>query len=259
MEENAKINLAIPKNMNNKIKSKILKISLTIIIIISILFAIMMYLLTYHEEGETNIPFKISKIVVISSTDGIQNTTDEAQWAIDVNQNNDIYLYIDKNKNYGKTELIENVKISNFNIKKKKENSNIKIYKTTSEENKMFNNTNEFEIKELTYNGALESNIKQSKISNQGGLIVFRCANNSVSKYIANDVTEVNYNDLLKMTNVSQEDLKLTVSFELEIKVVNKKTYQATVSVELPVGDIIANGTTNLEITNLEDIVFKII
>ena len=47
----------------------------------------------------------------------------------------------------------------------------------------MFNNTQEFEINELTYEGNLESNIKQSKISNQGGLIVFRCANNKISKY----------------------------------------------------------------------------
>lgn len=256
------MNLAEPENMNDRIKSKILKISLTIVVTISILFAVMIYLLTYHEEGETNIPFKISKIVVVSSTDGTQSATQQAngaQWSIDVNQNNDIYLYIDKNKNYGKTELIENVKISNFNITKQTEKGEVKIYKTTTEEDKMFNNSQEYEINELTYQGELESNIKQSKISNQGGLIVFRCANNNVSRYTADNVTEVNYNQLLQITNVMQEDLKLTISFDLEIKVVNKKTYQATVSLELPVGDIITNGTTNLEITDLEDIVFKII
>ena len=123
----------------------------------------------------------------------------------------------------------------------------------------MFNNTQEFEIKEITYTGDLESNIKQSKISNQGGLIVLRCANNNISQYSANDVSEVNYNQLLQMTNVTEEDLKLTISFDLEIKVVNKKTYQTTVELELPVDGVIANGTTNKEITDLEDIVFKII
>ena len=30
----------------------------------------MMYLLAYNEEGETNIPFKVSKIIIVSSTDG---------------------------------------------------------------------------------------------------------------------------------------------------------------------------------------------
>lgn len=245
--------------MDNRTKNKMLKLSLTIAITISVIFIAMMWLLTYHEEGETNIPFKISKIILVSSTDGVQNNNSQTQWAIDVNQNNDIYLYIDKNKNYGKTELIENVKITNFNITKETEKGEIKIYKPTTEENKMFNNSQEFEVKELTYNGDLESNIKQSKISNQGGLIVFRSANNKVSQYLADNVTEVNYNQLLQMTNVSQEDLKFNISFDIEIKIVNKKTYQATVSLELPTGDVIANGRTNLEITDLEDIVFKII
>lgn len=248
-----------PENMNEKIKKKILKISLSLVIAISILFVIMMWLLTYHEEGETNIPFKISKIVVVSSTDGIQSDTQGTQWAINVNQNNDIYLYIDKNKNYGKTELIENIKISNFNITKETDKGQIKIYKTSTEESQMFSNTQNFEINELTYIGDLESNIKQSKISNQGGLILFRCANNNVSQYSADGITEVNYNQLLQMTNVSKEDLKANLSFDIEIKIVNKKTYKATVSLELPVEDIISKGTTNLEITDLENIVFKII
>ena len=248
--------------MNERMKKKILKISLSIVIAISILFVIMMYLITYHEEGETNIPFKISKIVVVSSSDGIAKDASQsngAQWALDVNQNNDIYLYIDKNKNYGKTELIENVKISNFNITKENDKGQMKLYKPTTEESKMFSNVQELEMEELIYTGELESNIKQSKISNQGGLIVFRCANNHVSQYSANNVTEVNYNQLLQMTNVKQEDLKAKISFDIEIKVLNKKTYHATVSLELPVEDVITKGTSNLEITDLEDIVFKII
>ena len=245
--------------MDYRTRKKVLKIVVTIAIIISILFVVMMWLLTYHEEGETNIPFKISKIVLISSTDGVKAEGLQTQWAIDVNQNNDIYLYIDKNKNYGKTELIENVKISNFNISKETEKGQIKIYKPTTEESKMFRNTQEFEINEITYTGELESNIKQSQISNQGGLIVFRCANNNISQYISTSATEVNYNQLLKLTNVKQADLNLRLSFDIEIKIVNKKTYQATVELELPVQDVITNGTTNLEITDLENIVFKII
>lgn len=245
--------------MNDKIRKKILKISLTIIVIISILFIVMMWILKYHEEGETNLPFKVSKIVIVSSADGVQTNDNQTQWSLDVNQNNDIYLYIDKNNNYGKTELIENVKISNFNIEKETSSGEVKIYRTTTDENKMFDNTNEFEINELIYNGDIESNIKQSKISNQGGLVVFRCANNKVSKYVSTDATELNYNKLLQMTNVNENDLKIKISFNLEIKILNKKTYQTTISLDLPVGDVITNGTTSLEITNLEDIVFKII
>lgn len=245
--------------MNDKIKRKMLKLCLSIVIVISILFVVMMWLLKYHEEGETNLPFKISKIVIVSSTDGIQRSDAQTKWALNVNQNNDIYLYIDKNKDYGKTELIESVKIDNFNITKETQKGEIKIYKTTTEENKMFNNSKEFEINELTYVGDIESNIKQSKISNQGGLIVFRCANNSISQYSSDNDTEVNYNQLLQKTNVNEQDLKLNISFDIQIKIVNKNTYKATLFLQLPVDGVITNGTTNTEITNLEDIVFKII
>ena len=245
--------------MNERMKKKILKISLSIIIVILVLFIAMIYLVTYHEEGEGNLPFKISKIVIVSGVDGVQKENQGTQWALDVNQNNDIYLYINKNKSYGKTELIESVKINNFTITKQTETGETKIYKTSSEENKMFSNTSEFETNELIYKGETESNIKQEKISNQGGIIVFRCANNKVSKYLANNVSEVNYSQLLQMTGVSQEDLNISISFNIEIKVVDKKTYQATIKLDLPVEGIITKGTTNLEIKNLEDIAFKII
>lgn len=245
--------------MDYRTKNKILKIVISIVAVISILFILIMWLLVYQEEGETNIPFKISKIVIVSGADGVQTANAQTQWALDVNQNNDIYLYIDKNKNYGKTELIENVKIGNFKITKETEQGEIKIYKTSAEENKMFSNTQEFEINELMYVGELESNIKESKISNQGGLIAFRCANNKVSQYLSNDATEVNYSQLLQMTNVNEQDLNLSISFDIEIKIVNKKTYQATVSLNLPAEEVITNGTSNIELTDLEDIVFKII
>lgn len=245
--------------MNDKLKSKIIKIALTIIITTSILFVVMIYLLNYHEEGEANLPFKISKIVVVSSTEGIQNNAHQNQWSLDVNQNNDIYLYIDKNKNYGKTELIESVKIANFNIEKQNEQGTIKLYRPTTDENKMFKNSQELEMQELTYTGDIESNIKELKVSNQGGLIVFRCANNNVSQYLADNVTEVNYNQLLILTNVQKEDLNVNISFDIEIKIVNKKTYQATIELELPIEDVITKGRTDIEITDLEDIAFKII
>ncbi len=245
--------------MNDRMKKKLLKLALTIVIVIAIIFVAMMYLITYHEEGETNIPFKISKIIIVSSADGTQSAGAQNQWALDVNQNNDVYLYIDKNKSYGKTEFIESVKINNFSIEKETDKEKIKIYKTTTEENKMFNNTEEYETKELTYVGELESNIKEEKISNQGGIVTFRCANNKVSQYLADNITEVNYNQLLQMTGVEQKDLNVKISFDIAIKVVGKKTYQATVNLDLPVEDVITNGTANLEITKLEDIVFKII
>ena len=48
-------------HMHERTKAKIIKIILTIVISISIIFALMMLVLRYHVEGETNLPFKISK------------------------------------------------------------------------------------------------------------------------------------------------------------------------------------------------------
>ena len=64
---------------------------------------------------------------------------------------------------------------------------------------------------------------------------------------------------MLQITNVKQEELKLKISFDIAIDVLNKNTYQATMNLELPVGDIINEGTTNLEITDLDNVVFKVI
>lgn len=246
-------------HMHERTKAKIIKIILTIVISISIIFALMMLVLRYHVEGETNLPFKISKIVIVSSIEGTEEAQAENIWAINVNQNNDVYLYIEKNENYGKTEIVNTIKLSNFQIKKETTNGNITVYKPSSEENRMFNNILENEIKEITYTGETEANLKQLKIANQGGLLAFRCANNNISKYISNEAQEVNHDQLLQITNVKQEELKLKISFDIAIDVLNKNTYQATMNLELPVGDIINEGTTNLEITDLDNVVFKVI
>ena len=49
---------------------KALHMSVIIIIVVAIVFTGLMFALRYHEKGETNMPFDISKISIISSTDG---------------------------------------------------------------------------------------------------------------------------------------------------------------------------------------------
>ena len=67
----------------------------------------------------------------------------------------------------------------------------------------------------------------------------------------------MNYNTLLSNIGVTNEQLKGEVSFDITIELISKKTYKATATLELPVGDVVSNGTTNLEMTDLRDIVFK--
>ena len=227
-----------------------------IIIIVSILFALGIVILKYHVEGETNMPFELSKIAVISNSEGIDKQATNTKWAFDIYQSNDIFLYIDKNSAYGKTEAIKTVVIDNIQIEANKKD-NIKLYKPDEKEEKsIFKNQEENEIKTLEYKGDIESNLKQLKISNQGGLVALRCSINNLAQYQSND-EEINHHELLKKAGVKEEDLKIKLTFDLTIKLEQAKEYKTTISLDLPVGNIIEEGTTSKEITDVKDFVFK--
>lgn len=243
--------------MNRETKLKILRISLIIIIVVAIVFSIVVITLKYNVEGEINLPFRITKIIMVSSSGGTEEQERDNMWDIEVSQNNDIYLYIEKNDNYGRTEIIDNIKLDNFQIKKDFEIGETNIYNPSEEGKEIFINMENNKTSKITYTGELESDVKKKKISNQGGLVVFRYANDKIGTYSSNEVEEVNYDTLLSNIGVTNEQLKGSISFDITIELISKKVYKATATLELPVGDVVSNGTTNLEITDLRDIVFK--
>lgn len=237
-------------------KTKSFHICMIMVIIVVILFIVGMLVLRYSVEGETNMPFELSKIAIISSQEGIDNGKTDTRWSYDVHQANDIYLYIDKNENYDKTEIIKSINIENFNIEANNK-ENIKIYKPdTQEEKVIFKYKDEDIVQNIEYLGDVESDLKNLKVSNQGGIIAFRCSNNNVVEYKSND-EEIKHEELLKKSNVTNESLQMKLSFDLIIKLESGKEYQAKIEVELPTRNVVEEGTTSSEITDLEDIVFK--
>lgn len=228
-----------------------------IVIIAIILFALGIIILRYNVEGETNMPFKLSKITIISSSEGIDKNAGENKWAFDINQNNDIYLYIEKNKNNSKQEAIRSILITNINIKKENELGISNVYKPNSlDTGTNFSNIEENLINSIEYKGAMESDIKNLKISNQGGIIVFRCSNDKIAEYISNE-EEINHSELLKKSGVAEENLHCSVNFDLIIITEDGKEYKTNVELEAPVNGIVDKGTSSKEITNLKDIIFK--
>ena len=162
-------------------KTKMFHLCMVIVIIAVILFAVGIIALRYAVEGETNMPFELSKITVISSSEGKDKVVEASKWDFDINQNNDIYLYIEKNDNSNKQEIIKEIEINNINVEKNTEKGEIKIYKpTTAEEATIFSNKEENEIQSIIYTGDLQSDLKQQKVSNQGGIIAFRYGLNNV-------------------------------------------------------------------------------
>ena len=100
--------------MNIRTNRKIFHICLLIVVITALFFVTGVVILRYHVEGEKDLPFKISSIKIISSVEGMDQKDEQNKWNMSINQNNDIYLYIEKGNDFGKVEAIENVVLDNF-------------------------------------------------------------------------------------------------------------------------------------------------
>lgn len=246
------------EKINKIVSSKNFHVYVVTVIILFIIFVALVISLKYTVEGEKDLPFDLFKISVISSTEGQNVQDEEHKWNLSVSQNNDIYLYIKKNDNYKDTEVIKSIEVENIKATRTGEKGIEKIYKPDgSLQNSFFSATSENEVDKVEYIGDLSSDIKNLKISNQGGLVVFRYALNELGNYISDDDVEINHNDLLKKIDIKNEDIQLKLSFDLIINLDSDKSYKSTVELDLPVGNVIDEGVQSMEYTDLSNIVFK--
>ncbi len=244
------------EKIRNLVNKRYFHVCMTILIIVVILFIVGMLILRYNVEGETNMPFNLTKITVISSSEGIDKDAGENKWAFDIYQNNDIYIYIDKNENYKETEAIKNIVIDNFTIEGQMKD-NIKIYKPEfEEENVIFKYSEKNKVDRLEYIGELINDIKTMQVSNQGGIIAFRCSNDNLTEYRSDEDT-INHNELLKKANITNESLKFNLKFDLSIILEDGKEFKTNVELDLPVDDVVNNGVTSKEFTDMSKFVFK--
>ena len=258
--------------MNKIIKEKLNKVLALLIIVIA--FAVtLMIMLKYKTEGETNLPFLLTKIMIVSSADSEtkQENPDNYKWNMSINQYNDIYMEIKKNYEYKRDCYIKSVSGKEI------------AYMPNSTDGKQYVYDDNFIIKDnLTYNGASANNPKNLEIANQGGNVLFRIANRNTSEYVSNEEGELAYNGtLLKKTNVNIDDIKVNVNFDVVIRTnklqyrgnislemppnvnfdvvirTNKLQYRGNVSLEMPPSDLEEKGVSNLTITDFSNVVFK--
>lgn len=243
---------------NQRFSKKILNICIIGIIIVAIIFTAIMFVLDYDEKGETNMPFKVSKISMVSTVNGQDVENSDKKWDISVIQNNDIYVYIEKNDEYKKQETIKSVKLENFVVKDKPKIGEIKIYKPSSSDEALFENKDENIITELEFKGAKSTDAKKFEISNQGGVLSFRCANNKIGTYSSDDDSEIKYNELIGKLNINEQDLISKISFDITITLNSGKVFKAdNIEIQIPNENIVQKGTVGKEYTDLESIVFK--
>ena len=159
--------------LNKKLK-KIISFFVVIFIIVLVVTIICLLMLKYEVEGENNMPFELSQMVVVSTAEGI-DTEGENTWNFELVQNNDIYINIAKNKNYKQTEIIKNITIDNFVINSQPVEGNLVIYRPSSDENKTYEYKEEYIVSDsLTYKGEETTNLKELNLANQGGVISLR-------------------------------------------------------------------------------------
>lgn len=227
-------------------------------IIIFILFVVGVVSLKYNVEGEGNPPFSLSKISIISNIEGTDVEDSQNKWNIKADQNNDIYLYIKKNENYKYIETISSVLLNNFKVEEQPKIGNLQLFKPDSNlDSVIFKNNDDNKADSIEYTGDTDSSIKEMKISNQGGLIVFRYAVSDIGNYISNDDEQINHSELLKKLSVNNDDLKFKISFDITINLDSKKSYKANMSLDLPIGNVVDDGMQSTENNDLDSIVFK--
>ena len=214
-------------------------------------------MLRYQVEGETNLPFELSKMIVVSTAESNEiEAVADTKWNFSVNQYNDIYLEIQKNDEYTKNTNIKNITFENFVIEKNSGAENIKLYRANSE-GKVVEDEAHLVGSSLTYKGEKETNLDELKISNQGSIILLRSVNQNVCEVRSNDEEIIHDGTLLAKGNANSEDLNYKLSFDVVIETSRDIKYKGTISIELPTGDVQTQGKTQLEKTDFSDVIFK--
>ena len=236
---------------------KIVHICVILGIIVLILIIAGIIMLRYQVEGETNLPFELSKMIVVSTAESNEiEAAADTKWNFSVNQYNDIYLEIQKNDQYTKNTNIKNITFENFVIEKNSGAENIKLYRANSE-GKVVEDEAHLVGSSLTYKGEKETNLDELKISNQGSIILLRSVNQNVCEVRSNDEEIIHDGTLLAKGNANSEDLNYKLSFDVVIETSRDIKYKGTISIELPTGDVQTQGKTQLEKTDFSDVIFK--
>lgn len=236
---------------------KIVHICVILGIIVLILIIAGIIMLRYQVEGETNLPFELSKMIVVSTAESNEiEAVADTKWNFSVNQYNDIYLEIQKNDEYTKNTNIKNITFENFVIEKNSGAENIKLYRANSE-GKVVEDEAHLVGSSLTYKGEKETNLDELKISNQGSIILLRSVNQNVCEVRSNDEEIIHDGTLLAKGNANSEDLNYKLSFDVVIETSRDIKYKGTISIELPTGDVQTQGKTQIEKTDFSDVIFK--
>ena len=244
--------------MDKEKKKQMIKLCIAVSTFVIILLLVGITMIKYQVEGDKNMPFNLSKIIMVSTAEG-QETEGDKKWNFSIYQNNDVYIYIDKNEDYkGEERTIKSVRIENINITKAPSVGEIKTYMPNSVEGRLFDYSDEYIVNEkLEYKGAEESNPQTLEIGSYGGSLLLSFSNIGLDTYSSDEDEEITHDGtLLEKIDVTNDDITFNVSFDIVITVENC-SYRANTTLQLPCGNILEEGTCSIEKTDMSDVIFK--
>ena len=112
-------------------KKNLFKRCLFISALVIAILLVVLVMLRYEVEGEQKLPYKLSKILIISTVDGKKVEDGQNLWNISLNQVNDFYIYIDP-ETEEENQTIKSITFDNF-VVSKGELGEAKIYRPTGE------------------------------------------------------------------------------------------------------------------------------
>ena len=169
-----------------------------------------------------------------------------------------IYLNITKNKNYKDEEIIKSLQIKNIEINNKPQIGDISIFipRDNDKDNEKFKDENKIDS-DIEYVGDIKSDTSNLKISNQGGTLILSVVNITGKSFESDDEELKHDGTLLGKANISNEEIKFNISFDIVINLESEVSYWGRVTLELPVDNVVSKGVTSVDKDETKDIIFK--
>lgn len=226
-----------------------------LVILFTIVISIM---LKYDVEGEKELPFSISKLLIISTVDGSLNEDSENIWNIGITQVNDLYMYIDKTIEDDE-QTIKEIKIENFVVNKNPSKGKLKVLRPTGEIANLYTHSHQDYLNDkIIYTGGVIDDLKSLEISNNGGILGFRVAVEELGNYISNEDEEITYDGkLLSNLGVTVLEIAFDMSFDIIITTSENISFKGTINLNMPIDTVIEDGSSSKEITDFSNVVFK--
>ena len=239
-------------------KKETIKLIVAVSVLSLILLIIAIMMIKYEVEGETSMPFKLSKIIIVGTVEGVEKAESDLKWDFSIFQNNDIHFYIDENAENSQNLLIKSVKIDNIKVTNQPQKGNIVSYMPNSEAGRLFSYDEQFLVNEkLEYKGASQSSSTNLQIGSKGGTVLMRISNSNIDEYSSDKDKQIVHNaSLLEKIETTTEQIKFGVSFDFTIETTKAK-YKANIELELPTSEFGETGNCYQEITDMSNIIFK--